>query len=147
MKNNYADWLEYTKREESATTGSLKLYYRRLKELNRDKALILNSMGNQFDSAKSIQPISDGNYLISGASRSQSNDVSANNGENDAWVFVIDGSGTLLFEKAIGGSALDFAEDAIQSNGKLIVVGNTESNDGDITLNKGIKDLLIIKIR
>ena len=51
MKNNYADWLEYTKREESATTGSLKLYYRRLKELNRDKALILNSMGNQFDSA------------------------------------------------------------------------------------------------
>jgi len=106
-----------------------------------------NFGGNQFDSAKSIQPISDGNYLISGASRSQSNDVSANNGENDAWVFVIDGSGTLLFEKAIGGSALDFAEDAIQSNGKLIVVGNTESNDGDITLNKGIKDLLIIKIR
>ena len=38
-------------KEESATTGSLKLYYRRLKELNRDKALILNSMGNQFDSA------------------------------------------------------------------------------------------------
>ena len=51
MKNNYTDWLEYTKREESATTGSLKLYYRKLKELSRDKALILNSMGNQFDSA------------------------------------------------------------------------------------------------
>ncbi|MBW2937090.1 hypothetical protein KXJ69_03170 [Aureisphaera sp. CAU 1614] len=106
-----------------------------------------NFGGSQFDSAKSILPISDGNYLISGATRSQSNDVSANNGENDAWVFVIDASGTLLFEKAIGGSALDFAEDAIQSNGKLIVVGNTESNDGDIPINKGIKDLLIVKIR
>jgi hypothetical protein len=51
MKNNYADWLEYIKKEESATTGSLKLYYRRLKELNRDRTLILDSMGNQFDSA------------------------------------------------------------------------------------------------
>jgi len=51
VKNNYSNWLEYVMKEESATTGSLKLYYRRLKELNRDKALILNSMGNQFDSA------------------------------------------------------------------------------------------------
>ena len=51
MKNNYTGWLEYVMKEESATTGSLKLYYRKLKELSRDKALILNSMGNQFDSA------------------------------------------------------------------------------------------------
>ena len=51
MKNNYAAWLEYVVKEENATTGSLKIYYRKLKELNRDKALILNSMGNQFDSA------------------------------------------------------------------------------------------------
>lgn len=106
-----------------------------------------NYGGDQFDSAKSIYPISDGNYLISGSSRSQTNDVSVNNGENDAWVFVINAQGTLLFEKAIGGSSLDFAEDAIQSNGKLIVVGNTESNNGDIPLNKGIKDLLIVKIK
>lgn len=106
-----------------------------------------NYGGIQFDSAKSILPISDGNYLISGATRSESNDVSSNNGENDAWVFVIDAQGTLLFEKAIGGSSLDFAEDALQSNGKLIVVGNTESNNGDIPMNKGIKDLLIVKIK
>ena len=51
MKNNYSNWLEYVKKEESAEAGSLKLYYRRLKELNRDKALILNSMGSQFDAA------------------------------------------------------------------------------------------------
>ncbi|MEZ4778265.1 MAG: hypothetical protein R2786_02650 [Flavobacteriaceae bacterium] len=106
-----------------------------------------NYGGDQFESAKSIFPTSDGNYLISGSSRSQSNDVSANHGENDAWVFLVDAQGTLLFEKAIGGSSLDFAEDAIQSNGKLVVVGNTESNNGDIPLNKGIKDILIVKIK
>lgn len=106
-----------------------------------------NYGGDQFDSAKSIVPISDGNFLISGASRSATNDVSANNGENDAWVFVIDAQGTMLFEKSVGGSVLDFAEDAILSNGRIVVVGNTESNDGDIPMNKGIKDVLIIKIK
>ena len=120
-----------------------------LTKISPSGELLMNKSfgGDQFESAKSIYPISDGNYLISGSSRSQTNDVSANNGGNDAWVFVMDAQGTLLFEKAIGGTSLDFAEDAIQSNGKLIVVGNTESNDGDIPLNKGIKDLLIVKIK
>ena len=32
MGNIYEGWLDYLRKEESATTGSLKLYYRRLKE-------------------------------------------------------------------------------------------------------------------
>jgi|TARA_R110000751_G_scaffold68876_1_gene140072 hypothetical protein len=51
MKNNYSNWLKYVKEEENAITGSLRLYYRKLKELHRDKALILDSMGNKYDSA------------------------------------------------------------------------------------------------
>ena len=49
--NIYKGWLNYLKKEEDATTGSLKLYYRRLKELHRDKALIKSSIKSQFDSA------------------------------------------------------------------------------------------------
>ena len=49
--NIYEGWLDYLKKEEDATTGSLKLYYRRLKELHRDKALIKSSIKSQFDSA------------------------------------------------------------------------------------------------
>ena len=51
MNNIYEGWLDYLRKEESATTGSLKLYYRRLKELHRDKALIKSSIKSQFDSA------------------------------------------------------------------------------------------------
>ena len=51
MGNIYGGWLDYLKKEEDATTGSLKLYYRRLKELHRDKALIKSSIKSQFDSA------------------------------------------------------------------------------------------------
>ena len=49
MNNIYEGWLDYLRKEENATTGSLKLYYRRLKELHRDKALIKSSIRSQFD--------------------------------------------------------------------------------------------------
>jgi hypothetical protein len=51
VNNIYEGWLGYLRKEEAATTGSLKLYYRRLKELHRDKALIKSSIKSQYDSA------------------------------------------------------------------------------------------------
>ena len=51
MGNIYEGWLDYLRKEESASTGSLKLYYRRLKELHRDKALIKSSIKSQYDAA------------------------------------------------------------------------------------------------
>lgn len=107
-----------------------------------------NFGGAEFDSAKDIIPISDGNYLITGSSRSSNGDASANNGQNDAWCIVVDGNGEMVFEKNLGGSSLDFSEAALYaSDGSVVIVGNTESNDGDINSNKGIKDFLVFKLK
>ena len=57
MNNIYEGWLDYLRKEENATTGSLKLYYRRLKELHRDKALIKSSIRSQFDSASDTKNV------------------------------------------------------------------------------------------
>ena len=57
MNNIYEGWLDYLKKEEDATTGSLKLYYRRLKELHRDKALIKSSIRSQFDAASDTKNV------------------------------------------------------------------------------------------
>ena len=57
MNNIYEGWLNYLRKEENATTGSLKLYYRRLKELHRDKALIKSSIRSQFDSASATKNV------------------------------------------------------------------------------------------
>ena len=104
--------------------------------------------GSQFESARSVHRQSDGTYLIAGSTRSSNGDVSMNIGQNDAWILVIDDNGQLQYQKSIGGTGLDFADGAFQTNdNKLIVVGNTESNDVDITVNRGIKDLLLIKIK
>jgi hypothetical protein len=57
VNNIYKGWLDYLKKEEDATTGSLKLYYRRLKELHRDKALIKSSIRSQYDSASETKNV------------------------------------------------------------------------------------------
>lgn len=104
--------------------------------------------GSQFESAKNIRRISQNKYILTGSSRSNDNDVSVNKGQNDAWMVIIDEAHNLIFEKTIGGTSFDFGEDAIQTpDGGIILVGNTESNDVDISNNKGLKDVLIVKIK
>ena len=104
--------------------------------------------GMEFDSARSISPLTEGGYVLAAYSRSQDGDTSTNNGSNDAWIYTIDESGNILFETSIGGSGLDLGEQAIETfDGALILVGSTESNDLDIPLNQGSKDCIIVKIK
>lgn len=103
--------------------------------------------GTEFDSAKSIFPLSNGNYLISGSTRSGNGDLLTNNGQNDAWYGIIAPNGTLESVYSAGGSNLEFIEDAIAlDNNSILMVGNTESSDLDIPSNQGSKDVLLIKI-
>jgi len=104
--------------------------------------------GSLFESARGITRLSDGTYLITGNTRSNNGNVSNNYGLNDAWAIIIDDDGELVLEKTIGGSNLDFAIRSIEtSDNQLIIVGNTESSDDDINVNKGKKDFVIIKMK
>ena len=103
--------------------------------------------GSQFDSGKALFMMEDGNYFITGSSRSQDGDVANNLGQNDAWSLVVSPDGTLLYETVVGGSQLDFSEAAAQNGNAILVVVNTESNDGDVLHNQGFKDFLIYLIQ
>ena len=50
-KQSHDKWLEYYKKENEASTGSLKHYYRKLKGLHRDRVTIVQSIRSQYDSA------------------------------------------------------------------------------------------------
>ena len=103
--------------------------------------------GSNFDVARSVNPTSDGGFVIAGSSRSSDGDVAKNQGQNDAWVVKINTEGLLVWETTIGGANIDFAYDAVQlNNGTIIAVGESNSLDGDVIENKGFTDLLIIKI-
>ena len=103
--------------------------------------------GNSFDVARSISKTQNGDFIISGSSRSVNGDLTINNGQNDAWIIRINGDGELKWQKSIGGSEIDFAYDAVElNNNSIIIVGDSSSSNFDITANNGFTDLLIFKI-
>ncbi|MGB1042085.1 MAG: hypothetical protein ACPGU6_01710 [Tenacibaculum sp.] len=135
-----------TDKDVSANNGGADLWAIKI-NTNGDLIWQKNYGGNSFDAGRSIQKTSDGGFLISGSSRSADNDF-VNNGQNDALIIKIDENGNQLWQKTIGGSEIDFCYDAIQlSNGNIIAVGESSSNNQDITTNKGFSDLLIIKLK
>ncbi|MGB0788881.1 MAG: hypothetical protein ACPGQR_05035, partial [Marinirhabdus sp.] len=104
--------------------------------------------GTQFDSARDAVQLPDGKFLVVGGSRSTDGDLANNNGESDAWFFVTDADGELLYSKTLGGTQIDFLNSVAALSGtEIILAGNSESDDVDISENKGSKDLLLIKLK
>ncbi len=90
--------------------------------------------GAADDFPVSIQQTSDNSYIISGKSTSLDGDVTGNHGSYDYWVVKTDASGTIIWQKSLGGTAEDDGF-AIQqtSEGGYIVCGYSVSNDGDVS--------------
>ena len=103
--------------------------------------------GASFDVARSISMTQDHGFVIAGSSRSSDYGFT-NQGQNDALVLKIDAEGVLEWQQTVGGSEIDFLYDAIELKDKTIIaVGESNSSDGNITINKGFSDALILKIK
>lgn len=90
---------------------------------------------------------SDGGFIIVGSSDSVDVDISHNNGLDDFWVVKINASGALIWEQSFGGSGIDEAHSIVTSNdGNYMILGETRSNDLDVSYNNGSADLWLIKI-
>ena len=98
-----------------------------------------NSYGGTLnDYAYSVKQTTDGGYIVAGSTRSTGGDVSGNNGIDDYWLIKLNSAGTLLWQKALGGSLIDVANSVLQtSDGGYIVAGSSRSNNGDVTNNIG----------
>lgn len=103
--------------------------------------------GASFDAGTSIYPSGNGDFILAGNSRSTNNNFS-NNGQNDAWLLKISPEGNTIWQKFIGGSNIDLLHDVIElDNRNIVAVGESNSNDFDVSENKGFSDILIIKIK
>ncbi|MGB3152447.1 MAG: hypothetical protein WBB27_17465 [Maribacter sp.] len=104
--------------------------------------------GTQFDAAQAVIQSKDGGFIVAGNSKSKDIDASSNNGENDIWIVKTDPDGNLVWQKSFGGSAIDFGFDVIEnSEGGILVVGETSSTDFTSITSKGGSDLVVIKIK
>ena len=103
--------------------------------------------GTDDDVAFSIQQTSDGGFIVAGYTSSNDGDVSGNHGGGDYWVVKLDSSGTIQWQKCLGGTDNDEAKSIQQtSDGGYIVAGETWSNDGDVSGNHGNSDYWVVKL-
>ncbi|WP_079243344.1 T9SS type A sorting domain-containing protein [Chryseobacterium indologenes] len=103
--------------------------------------------GNKSDGAKSIQQTADGGYIIAGLSNSNNGDVLGNHGNTDAWIIKTDNTGTLQWQKSLGGTGNENAETIRKTvDGGFIIIGYSSSINGDVSENHGNIDGWIVKL-
>ncbi len=104
--------------------------------------------GSKYDYAQSVQQTIDGGYIVAGYTFSNDGDVKGNHSSNiDSWVVKLDVSGTLQWQKTIGGAEFDYAYSVQQTtDAGYIVAGYSNSTDGDVDGNHGVYDFLVVKL-
>lgn len=86
--------------------------------------------------------------MVAGISASSNGDVSANYGNFDWWLFIIDKAGKLRWEKNYGGSWGDLLYSIEPTaDGGFILAGHTSSKDGDVVARYDGELAWIVKLR
>ncbi|MCX8530946.1 T9SS type A sorting domain-containing protein [Chryseobacterium luquanense] len=106
-----------------------------------------NFGGTALDGASSIYQTSDGGYIVGGYTQSTNGDITQNFGNTDYWIIKLDSAGNLQWQKSLGGSNVDqlYAVQQTSDNG-YIMIGNTTSSNGNITLNHGSVDIWVVRL-
>ena len=100
-----------------------------------------------WDEAKSVELTTEGGIIIAGQAGSNDGDVSGNHGFLDFWVVKLNSQGTIEWQKTLGGTSDDSALSIKPTtDGGYIVVGETQSNNGDVSGNNGNVDFWVAKL-
>ena len=103
--------------------------------------------GTNFDYFSSIKVTTDGGYILAGETQSNNGDVSGNHGTSDFWIVKINATGVLQWQKTLGGTLNDYAYSIEKtSDGGYITAGRSNSNNGNVTGNKGFDDVWVVKL-
>jgi hypothetical protein len=91
----------------------------------------------QFDYAKDLKQTIDGSYFVTGYSRNPLNSQGVNFENNAVFLSQIQPNGIIQNTWKLNGSNEDLGSSISQlQNGSIIMVGTTESNDGDFNIKK-----------
>lgn len=103
--------------------------------------------GSSTEKAYSVLETTDSCFIIAGVTTSNDGDITGNHGSNDFWLVKLDNSGNLIWQKCFGGTNIDDAYSVQQTaDGGYVVVGNSNSNNGDVTGNHNSIDYWIVKL-
>ena len=101
------------------------------------------------DTGRSIWQTSDGGYILTGTTESDtSGDVGPNHGGSDIWVVKLNPAGGILWQKVLGGNGYDAGRSIQQTRDDgYVLTGDTDSEmSGDAGANHGGSDILVVKL-
>lgn len=103
--------------------------------------------GTNNDRAHGVVTAHDGGYVMAGFTESDDFDITDSKGSYDFWVVKIDKNGNLVWEKSLGGTGIEQAQDIAQTiDGGYIISGSTFSDDVQVTKNNGQSDIWLVKL-
>lgn len=103
--------------------------------------------GSQTENPRAIKRTSDGGYIVTGVTNSSDGDITGHQGLDDVWVVKVSAMGELLWQRTYGGSNTDSGNDVITyPDGSHLVVGWTNSSDGDVSSNIGQADGWLLRL-
>ncbi|MGB0366872.1 MAG: hypothetical protein ACPGC8_04475 [Flavobacteriaceae bacterium] len=103
--------------------------------------------GSQYDAANAVTLDQAQNIYVLGNTFSEDHDVSSPLGHSDMWLISLNQNGELLGERSFGGSGFDMGRDlAFAPNGTLWLVGYSQSEDIDFSLNAGDNDIALLQL-
>lgn len=103
--------------------------------------------GTSWDTSAGAFSTDDGGFILMCETSSDDGDISFSQGNSDAWLVKIDAEGEILWQKTYGGSNNDGAHNIEPTlDGGLIMLGFTNSNDGDVSGFHGGIDYWVVKL-
>ena len=103
--------------------------------------------GTNYDYARAVCQTTDGNFGIVGTTDSSNGQVSSYFGTQDYWMVLIDGTGSVIWDKSLGGTNMDNAYSVIQTQDEgFVVIGTSSSTNGHVTGNNGGVDYWVVKL-
>jgi hypothetical protein len=103
--------------------------------------------GDAFSNGGMFRQNTDSSYILIGTTNSADGDVSSNHGLSDVWIVKLSKTGSIVWEKTIGGSSGEGGMCIEQTaDGGYIAGAISFSNDGDVPNNKGHSDLWLFKL-
>lgn len=103
--------------------------------------------GTLREDAGSVIGDTDGDCIIAGCTNSSDGDLVGRprNLNRDMWVFKLNKEGQIVWKATLGGGSEDFANSLVRlPNGNIAIAGSAESNNGDVTGNRGGHDVWVV---
>jgi len=104
--------------------------------------------GTSMDNGLGLSETNDGGMILGGNTGSFDGDVQCeHHSEIDAWVVKLDSLGDIEWERCYGGSNTESVIRILpREDGSYILLGTTDSDDGDVSGNHGGFDFWVLKI-